>query len=183
MVSHLGIYASQISGHLTPATSYDSIATATGSGNPSSITFSSIPSTYKHLQIRAMAFSAGGNGCRMTFNGDTSANYSEHSLDGNGASAAAYGNTNLSYIWSVGQYNGLTASNPSVSVIDILDYQNSNKYKTSRELDGQDNNGSGFVSLISGSWRSTSAITSITFTLNSGTFGTNTHFALYGIRG
>lgn len=37
----------------SPSTDYDSIATTTvGAGGAASITFSSIPSTYQHLQIR-----------------------------------------------------------------------------------------------------------------------------------
>ncbi len=49
--------------------SYESIATSTATG--SSITFSSIPSTYKHLQVRALGVFSGTVGAGfMYFNGD-----------------------------------------------------------------------------------------------------------------
>ena len=72
-------------------------------------------------------------------------------------------------------YNGL--------IIDILDYKDTNKYKTLRGLGGNDANGSGYVSFNSGSWRSTSAITSIKLYPDTGSFNTYSHFALYGIKG
>jgi hypothetical protein len=66
--------------------------------------------------------------------------------------------------------------------MDILDYANTNKFKTTRTLTGSDLNGSGVVSLDSGSWRSTSAITSITFTARANLINTYSSFALYGIK-
>jgi hypothetical protein len=71
-----------------------------------------------------------------------------------------------------------------ISVNDILDYSNTNKFKTHRCLCGHDQNGSGFIFMFSGNWRSTAAITSITiypgdFTT---TFAANSSFALYGIK-
>jgi hypothetical protein len=76
----------------------------------------------------------------------------------------------------------------SASIIDILDYANTNKYKTYRALTGIDKNGSGSIQLTSGVWRNTTAITSITITPQSNTSPTNqfqqySQFALYGIKG
>jgi hypothetical protein len=84
----LGIYASQISGHLfAPSGAYDSIATATFTGSALSVTFSSIPSTYTHLQIRGLARTPSGNDqIDLRFNGDSGNNYSMHGLSGDGAS-------------------------------------------------------------------------------------------------
>jgi hypothetical protein len=70
------------------------------------------------------------------------------------------------------------------SVVDILDYKNTNKFKTMRSLDGYDNNGDGYVFLQSFLWRSTSAITDIQISLGGGAnITTASQFALYGIRG
>ena len=189
----LGIIASQISGHLfAPSGSYDSIATTTvGSGGTSTITFSSIPSTSTHLQIRAFGHtnrSTGGviDGTRITFNSDTGSNYTGHTLQGDGASASAFAE-GASQTKTV--VYGLAGNNSSAStfgtfVTDILDYANTSKYKTLRALAGSDNNGSGTVFLTSGLWMSTSAITSISMTPNAGTlFNEYTSFALYGIKG
>ena len=175
----LGIYASQISGHLTPPTfpSFESIATSTPSGT-GTITFSSIPSTFKHLQIRCSSVPPTGNYNYLRVNGDSGNNYSFHQLQGDGSNASSTGgNQNLIYI---NNYSGTTS--PAVAVIDIFDYQNVNKYKTVRSLGGVDSNGSGFVQFRTGAWLNTSAITSITIT-SDGNYGSGSIFALYGIKG
>jgi hypothetical protein len=152
----------------------------------SSITFSNIPQTYTHLQVRVLSrYTAGGNvegGAYFRFNSDTAGNYSEHLLLGTGSAASAQGTANTTEIWGPDTPGaGVTASVFGVSVLDILDYRNTNKYKTTRQLTGYDANGSGLVALSSGSWRSTSAITSITFRATYTSFAINSHFALYGV--
>jgi hypothetical protein len=81
--------------------------------------------------------------------------------------------------------DNLSANIFSGFVIDILDYANTNKYKTIRYLSGYDANGSGRVGLGSGSWRSTSAVTSITLQglEYSSNYKQYSSFALYGIKG
>ena len=70
------------------------------------------------------------------------------------------------------------------TVCDILDYTNTNKYKTVRALSGHDQNGSGVIQLRSGFWRSTSAITSITISNDQiANIAEYTRFSLYGIKG
>ena len=71
----------------------------------------------------------------------------------------------------------------AASIIDILDYASTSKFKTTRVLDGYDANGSGEVIIGSGNWRSTSAITSITLGPSSGNMKLYSSFALYGIKG
>ena len=70
-------------------------------------------------------------------------------------------------------------------VFDVLDYADTNKYKTGRSLFGSDGNGSGWIMLSSGNWRNTAAITTIQLRPSAGgnTFVTNSSFALYGIKG
>jgi hypothetical protein len=67
--------------------------------------------------------------------------------------------------------------------MDIVDYTNTNKYKTSRAFAGFDANGSGMLAVTSGLWMSTTAINSITFTSDaSGNFAQYSSFALYGVK-
>ena len=179
----LGIAASSISGSLL-ASSYESIATVTvGSGGTSTVTFSSIPATYTHLQIRGIVRSTNNDddiACR--FNGDTGSNYSTHRFYGSGASMGADGyatNTKLEF-WARGASG---TSNFGPTVTDILDYANTNKYKTTRGLFGQDANGSGYIMFGGGLWRNTSAVTSIEIFSISGNLVQYTQFALYGIKG
>ena len=182
-----GLLAEQVP---TPVNSYESIATVNvGSGGSSSVTFSSIPSTYKHLQIRAISrtdrASSAGDGGLMQFNSDTGANYAYHYLQGDGSSVAAgAASSNTSILFSRSSSASQTSGIFGVTVIDILDYANTNKYKTTRNLGGNDANGSGIVSLLSGLWMSTSAITSITLDQQNGpNWVQYSSFAIYGIKG
>jgi len=200
MAPILGIYASQISGHLfAPSGAYDSIATTTvGAGGSSSISFTSIPSTYTHLQVRGIGRTDRADynidDCFIRFNSDTGSNYASHRLNGDffpGTVARA-----AAYTSQTGVTNGLLMAGASApasvfgaGVFDILDYANTNKYKTYRALTGTDTNGAvaginGFVALTSGLWQSTNAITSISITPGAGTIFTQySTFALYGIKG
>ena len=168
------------------ATSYESIATVTvGAGGSSSITFSSIPSTYKHLQIRGIsrATSTGANNL-VQFNSDTGSNYAYHTLYGDGSSAAAAAATTQTSAYAgYTAQNGSTANAFSSLIIDILDYANTNKYKTLRSLNGFDNNGSGLIVLASGLWQNTNAISTVSFAMNTGNFAQYSSFALYGVKG
>lgn len=168
---------------------FESIATTVITSDTASVTFSSIPQTYKHLQLRMFAKTDRGDIDDVTlvqFNGDTAANYSYHNIRGNGTAASSEGFASSSYIYLNFACTGNTGVTNifASSIVDILDYTNTDKFKTTRSLHGFDANGSGRVYLASGNWRSTSAITSIVLDQQ---YGTNwkqySHFALYGIKG
>lgn len=168
---------------------YESIATVSvGSGGTSTISFTSIPSTFSHLQLRYFGHLQ-GNGfdfalTNVTFNNDSGSNYAYHRLYGSGSSASADGASSQTKFYSTWTPDNLSQANSFGSaVIDILDYANTNKYKTARILGGFDLNGSGYVALFSGLWQSTSAINRIDIVSNSGqSFSNYSHFALYGIK-
>jgi hypothetical protein len=169
---------------------YESIATVTvGSGGSATVSFTSIPADYVHLQIRGIAKSARAGSARndliIKLNG-SSTTYAHHQLYGDGASAAALGTSSTT--------QGLLGINcvPSsgytsqfgVVVADILDYLSTNKNKTIRSLAGTDNNGAGFISLSSALWYATPvAVTSIDLTVDGAhNFEQYSQFALYGIK-
>ena len=172
-------------------TSYESIATVTvGAGGTTAISFTSIPQTYTHLQIRGIGRSSTASSgivpIYIQLNA-TGSNHVSHWMYGDGATATATNQSaaNLMYAGYAGQ-NTTTASSFGASVIDILDYTNTNKYKTVRTLAGTDLNGSGRVGLFSGAWfGSTNAITQIDLYINAGgdSFAQYSQFALYGIKG
>jgi hypothetical protein len=181
--SLIGIIASS-GGAAAVAGDYESIATVTvGSGGSSSISFTSIPSTYQHLQIRGIARrSSGSTNTIVRFNSDSGNNYATHYLLGNGSSASAGAESSVNRFY----LDILTASSTSysASVLDVLDYANTNKNKTARSLAGIDLNGSGTVWLASGLWMNTAAITAVTLSLeSSANFEQYSSFALYGIKG
>jgi hypothetical protein len=181
----LGIIASGLSGNLYSA-SYESIATVTADGSSASLTFSGIPQTYKHLEIRGIgqaSYSSNDWGTvGVRFNNDTAGNYTRHGLNGNGSTASTYGINGTSFA-DIGNGAYLnTGSSVGISVIAILDYTNPNKYTTARGLSGVDNNGIGAVGIASGVWTSTAAITSVTLFQQNASFTNKTTYALYGIK-
>jgi hypothetical protein len=167
---------------------YESIATVTvGATSVASVEFTSIPSTYQHLQIRAMGRISGATNSDnlvLQFNSDTAGNYNSHYLYGDGSSAAAGAETGSQTSAITGRLSGANLSSGifGVSVIDILDYANTNKYTTNRTLCGVDANGSGIVMLESSLWRNTAAVTSIKL-FGSSNLVQYSSFALYGIKG
>jgi hypothetical protein len=159
--------------------SYESIMTASiGSGGTSTIDFTSIPSTYKHLQLRFMY--APGYWGTLRFNNDTTgSNYRGHQLFGTGGAAVV--GTSANVLYEPQSANG-GGSIPYVGIIDIIDYSDISKYKTTRSIEGYDTNGGGEIYFTSGLWMSTSAINRITITSGSTNYGQNSSFALYGIK-
>jgi hypothetical protein len=183
---------SAASASATPVDSaaFVSIATASTSGTASTFTFSSIPSTYKHLQIRGLITASSIVNMEITFNGDTANNYYWHWLGGDGTNTATNKATGLTnkIVSGLTSFSSTSSYIGAAMVMDVLDYTNTNKYKTSRAIAGFDDNTShaGYipVNLSSGLWNSTAAITSITFTCTGGyTFNQGSQLALYGIKG
>ena len=169
--------------------SYESIQTVTvGSGGQSSIDFTVIPSTYKHLQIRYIARNnraVNWDSLSMRFNSDTGSNYAYHLLVGEGANpVVAVGQATQTSMATCYQTGSSAASNIfGAGVIDVLDYADTNKFKTARALSGNDLNGSGAALFASGLWRSTSAVTTISLFSTGVNFVQHSSFALYGIKG
>jgi hypothetical protein len=180
---------SSASNSITPtvATSFESISTVTvGSGGSASASFTSIPATYKHLQIRYIArsdYATAEADFLYSLNSDTtSSNYNYHRLIGTGAATYSQGSTSSRI---VGNNTGSSATSGmfSAGVIDILDYASTDKYKTIRNLTGIDRNGAATHGLYSNLWRNSAAISSITLTPDNGNWAQYTQFALYGIKG
>lgn len=164
-----------------PTNSYIPIASYTvPSGGVSSITISGIPQTFTHLQIRMTTITNNASyASLMYFNGDTTdANYKNHAIEANGSSVAAYNYTGPYIPWSMG---GAATTSPGAAIIDILDYTNTNKYKTSKALSGYDGNGSGYLAFASTLWMNSNAITSINFTRSGVTFSANMNVSIYGV--
>lgn len=166
---------------------FELITRTTLSTSASSVVFSSIPGTYKHLQIRLTGrgnYADPTDDVQMIFNNDTTSSYVFAGLSGDGSTAygggGTYGTTNRT-----SRLGGANAASSifGVGIIDILDYTNTNKFKTGRLITGVDLNGAGYLDLRSLLWGSTSAITQIALTSRYGTsLSANSTFALYGIK-
>lgn len=173
------------------AGAYEHIASTILSASQTTVTFSSIASTYKHLQLRAVARStrAANNRTlvRMRLNGDTGSNYAYHSLTGNGTSVstdAASSAAFMQMIYFIPDNDSGLANNFGAAVFDILDYASSSKNTTVRALGGNNSRFNSDISLDSGLWNNTAAVTSISlYPANGFDFAIGSRFSLYGIKG
>jgi hypothetical protein len=165
--------------------SFELIETVVATGSSNSITFNSIPSTYKHLQLRFVLLSGTNYGqASMRLNADSGANYSYHYMTGYNDAVSSNRGLSTSNMLVTGPNVNVT-SRPNIAIVDILDYSNTSKFKTTRSLNGTHFSGGGVFSEItqySGSWRSTAAVTSMTL---NGDFNwtSASRFSLYGIKG
>jgi hypothetical protein len=184
----LNVISGLLAGGVAASTnSYESIATVTLGSAASSISFSSIPSTFTNLQLRCLTKTSASGApyaMQIRFNGDTGNNYAYHRLIGNGSAASSLGTTSaaqasLNYMPTSAESNVFAGG-----VVDILDYTNTSKNTVHRTLGGYDANGSGYATFFSGVWLNTAAVTSITVISESGSnLAQYSSFALYGIKG
>ena len=182
----IGIMESQKSGHLITG-NFDLISQQFGNGSVSSITFSSIPQTYKSLQLRVAVLnnSGGSTGTGLQFNGVTTGYYA-HGLYGQGTSlipTSIGGGTSFIPGSPVG-IGGLTTTYPAFAIIDIIDYTSTAKYKTTKSIMGlnQNTTTTSEIDIFSGLYPSTTAITSLTYySTGSNVFSSTSSFALYGV--
>jgi hypothetical protein len=166
---------------------FESIQTITAGSTVSFVEFTSIPQTFTHLQLRAYVRANSGDSFQLLaqINGDTAANYSYHYVygaDGGAASGNAVNQNQMSVGSQPGSSSG--ANIFGASVCDILDYTNTNKFKTSRAVSGASRQANpSYAFAPSGHWRSTSAITSIKlFSEGGASFVQHSTFALYGVK-
>lgn len=170
--------------------SYESLQSVTLSSSQNMLEFASIPGTYSHLQVRVSGRSTGDytySSCYLRYNNDSGNYYTYHALFGNGSSVASYGrglaNDNVVVAQNISGAASLSGNFGTV-LVDILDYANTNKYKTTRSIGGYDNNGSGSpigtICMNSSSWNNTAAITNIKL-YTDGDFAAGTVASLYGI--
>lgn len=181
----IGVIASSTRQGLSTS-AFESISSVTiGAGGANNITFSSIPSTYQHLQLRILARGTGTggdiNGVFYFNNDQTLGNYrtQEMYFDGGGnvndyRSDAAYLQrfpiSNISNRWAA-------------IILDIYDYKSTDKFKSMLYVGGYSNTGpGGVICNASAVWENTNAITSMQIDISNGNFGQHSQFALYGIR-
>ena len=176
----------------TATSAFDSLGSVlVGSSGQLSVTFSNIPQTYTHLQLRILwrdnrSNAGDGSYAELTFNGITTGVYSYHQLYGFGTTSvgAAQNSTYANIELTRMPDNAATSGIFGQTIVDILDYTSTNKAKTIRAIGGYDTNSKGASYLYSGGWHSTpAAITSLSIKDGGGTlFLENSHFALYGIK-
>lgn len=155
------------------------IASTTLGSNTSSLSFSNIPQTFAHLQIRLFGKTQSNGAISLFFNGVSSGtSYTFHYLQGDGSAVASAGFASQPYMSNL--INNINATYWACHIYDLLDYANTNKNKTIRGINGWDGNGSGYAQLFSGLYVNTSAITQVDL-FNGYVWTAGTRADLYGI--
>lgn len=166
-----------------PAT-YEPIASTTLGSATGVVSFASISGTYSDLVAVITGLGATGStlyGFRIRVNDDSASNYSNTLLAGDGSSATS---NRESSVASTGiSWNGIFDSTRGAVIrLHFQSYANTNVYKT---ILGE-MAASTLVGRSVGLWRSTSAITKISFALGGGfpdlNFASGATFSLYGIK-
>jgi hypothetical protein len=182
-LSALGIFSA--AGANGFSSDYELIATAFGTGSSGTITFSSIPQDYKHIQLRWTAKNSGTSGSSnnwvMTMNGATGSVYARHFLRGEASGVTSSNSVSqTSILFQDAAALNTVAGVVAAGVADILDYSSSTKNTTVRALYGRAENQ---IYLKSGLYNATTAVSSLTLTTSAGNFTTVSRFSLYGIKG
>jgi hypothetical protein len=174
----------------TATSAFDTLGAVVCSASTSTITFSNIPQTYTHLQVRATFATNASNNLFGQINGDTGNSYTGHTVYGNtipGTPSAASDGQGVSYAMNMTYADA--ANRQHTAVFDYFDYTDTNKFKTVKRIAGYDANGTGFIQYGSHAWTkagsgvTSPAITSLNFYVSSsGTLNQYSHFALYGIK-
>ena len=156
-----------------PTPTYTALANVTIGSNTTSITFSSIPQTYRDLILVCQVQSASSQGADyLYFNSDTTqANYSWLRVQWDGSSPSQATGSDA----SVGD---ISASSPNTVIMNIFDYSATDKHKTF--LTRSNNAGNGTTALAN-RWANTAAVTSVQVIGESQNIRTGSTISLYGV--
>jgi hypothetical protein len=168
-----------------PMSEFDLLDEEILASTASSITFSSLSTyaaDYQHLQMRAVLSDAvsfqNASSFRLRFNGDSGNNYSWHSLGGNGSTITSIRGGSQSGIFGENAGNGFYSGH----VIDILDPYSTSRTTTARLINGYEASSAKSVSIHSGFWMNTAAVTSITIATEGFGFVSGSRLSLYGVK-
>jgi hypothetical protein len=153
---------------------YTPLATITLTSSASSVTFSSIPATYRDLVlvIDVLGTSTFGRASRLRLNSDTGSNYPQVVMTGDGSTASSYSFTDTNV-----QISQMVSTSRNLGICQIMDYTQTNKHKSI--LGRWD--GTFGVFAYSGRWANTSAVTSVSITASNEPYASGSTFSLYGI--
>lgn len=154
-----------------------------------SVSFSSIPSAYKHLQVRGFVRGATNNGegianISLLINNVSSNVYAFHSMTGqSGPAPTGLAQQNVASIVAGQMVSGSNNLNYfSPIVIDFSEANSTSKRKAILAASGNMHSTNRLVSFRTGAFLRTEAINTLTF-LTGTAFASDTKISLYGIRG
>ncbi len=183
----LGVLAVAGAGAAAGGAAYELIESSVLTSAQASVTFSSVPSSYKHLQIRAVVRSTGTGNPRVLvrYNSDSGSNYAYHNLYGDSSTVwSEYNTANTGWAFYFVPNSSQTSGVFGAAIYDILDYSNTTKNTTTRVLGGSPLSGVIYdVGIHSFLWMNTAAVSTILLSGDGQDFAIGSRFSLYGIKG
>jgi hypothetical protein len=165
-------------------TTFTKIASVTAAGGSSTISFTSIPSTYTDLVIKVSAratYALNFQDINIRFNGSTTG-YSSRLLQGDGSAVASYNNSSSALVWGANSVSAnATANTFSNGEVYIPNYASANNKSLSTDAVTENNATAAYIQVAAGLWSNTAAITSIEMYLGAGNYVQYSTFTLYGI--
>jgi hypothetical protein len=158
-----------------PTPTYTALATVTLASAAASVTFSSIPATYRDLILIITAQRTGSPvNVGMRFNGDSGSNYSSVFMTGTGSSATSgtVSGTNV----QLDVYPYPPSSGFNNYIVQIMDYAATDKHKS---VLVRVNDAGNATEASAARWANTAAVNSLALTLSN--FNTGSTFSLYGV--
>jgi len=144
-----------------------------------SVTFSSIPATYRDLRLVVQATTSGANAAGFTLNSDaTNANYPWVQVFGEGTTAVSNSGAGASGILPFTPNQNFSTTVPSIVTLDVMDYSVTDKHKS---MLYRTNRADAVTTAIAARWTNTAAVTTLTVSAISVNFAIGSTFALYGI--
>jgi hypothetical protein len=163
---------------------FTKIASVTAAGGSSTISFTSIPSTYTDLVIKVSAratYAANFQDINIRFNGSATG-YSSRLLQGDGSAAASYNNSSSALVWGANSVSANATGNTfSNGEVYIPNYTSALNKSLSTDAVTENNATAAYIQLAAGLWSNTAAITSIEMYLGAGNYVQYSTFTLYGI--
>jgi hypothetical protein len=158
-----------------PTPTYTPLATVTLASATGSVTFSSIPATYRDLIVVLSGTRTGNNNIHFRFNDDSGSNYLNVAAAGSGSGTTSLSETTTYNFVTVYALETNTQLN---TIFQVMDYSATDKHKTSLTRFSQAGSG---VTMFAGRWANTAAINSIRVFTGNNDFGTGTVMSLYGV--
>jgi hypothetical protein len=159
-----------------PTPTYTALATVTLGTATASVTFSSIPATYRDLILVSDYKTSVASNSLLRFNSDSGSNYPYVAMGGNSDGTSSFSATENALYLNV---NSTQVEKQTTTILNVMDYSATDKHKTNLVRNGGQN--ADVVWAYAPRWANTAAITTMALTLSSGNYSAGSTFSLYGV--
>jgi hypothetical protein len=162
-----------------PTPTYTALANITLGSSASSVTFSSIPATYRDLVLVVNGNVTSNAIAIVRFNSDSGTNYPQVYMWG---TSSAQSGTNATSGHAITSTNIASSGSGFSGLVSVMDYATTDKHKTVLSRSGYGIPTTGLIVESSATrWANTAAITSLAVVTNANQFTAGSRFDLYGI--